>query len=103
MVRAIDHVARIAIRRRPGTDAAVTAWLAESRARFLAAYRSALREPGDFGDGPLGHLGDLFDERLLRPFEVAQECHEFVYAARFLPRWVAIPDRSIAALLAPSS
>jgi maltokinase len=103
MVRAIDHVARIAIRRRPGTDAAAVAWLTEARGRFLAAYRSGLGKPGDLGHGRLVHFRDVFDERLLRPFEVAQECHEFVYAARFLPSWVVIPDRSIAALLSPSS
>jgi maltokinase len=92
MVRAIDHVARIAIRRRPGTEATVTAWLDQARRRFLDTYRRGL-----------GDRIDLFDERLLRPFEVAQECHEFVYAARFQPRWVTVPDRSMAALLSAST
>jgi len=40
----------------------------------------------------------LFDERLLRPLEVAQECHEYVYAARFLPRWRYVPDLAMQAL-----
>jgi hypothetical protein len=31
--------------------------------------------------------GAIFDPRLLRPFEVEQECRELLYAARFLPRW----------------
>ena len=66
----------------------MTAWLDEARGGFLDAYRAGLSE-----------RMDLFDERLLRPFEVAQECHEFVYAARYLPRWVSVPDRSMAALL----
>ncbi|MFI5893647.1 hypothetical protein ACIA5D_26430 [Actinoplanes sp. NPDC051513] len=33
----------------------------------------------------------LLDEKLLRPFEVEQECRELIYAARFLPRWRYAP------------
>ena len=36
---------------------------------------------------------------LLRPFRVAQELHEFVYAARFLPEWRYVPDAALPALL----
>lgn len=42
----------------------------------------------------------LFDERLLRPLRVAQELHELVYAARYLPGWRYVPDHALPALLA---
>jgi maltokinase len=92
MARAIDHVGRVCARRRPGREADLDGWIAEARARFLAAYRDGLAE--DRG---------LFDERLLRPFEVIQECHEYVYAARYLPRWLYVPDLAMPALLAADS
>jgi predicted trehalose synthase len=43
--------------------------------------------------------GLQFDEELLGPLRVAQELHEFVYAASYLPGWRYVPDRSLAALL----
>jgi maltokinase len=85
-VRSIDHLGRVASRRRPGLDDAIERWVAESRARFLDAYAREL-EAGDHSF--------LFDERLLRPLEVMQECHEYVYAARYLPRWRYVPDLAI--------
>ena len=88
MVRAVDHAVRICERRRPGREADLRAWLREARSVFLETYRSALGE----------HL-HLFDERLLGPLEVAQECHEFVYAARYLPRWRYVPDLALPDLL----
>jgi maltokinase len=93
MARSIDHVGRIVARRRPGAEDDVARWCREARARFLAAYRAGLGR-----DGPR-----LFDERLLHPLEVAQELHEYVYAARYLPRWVAIPDAALPALLEPGA
>ncbi|MGE5225794.1 MAG: phosphotransferase [Planctomycetaceae bacterium] len=92
MARAIDHVGRVCARRRPGREGDLDGWIAEARARFLAAYRRGLAE--DVG---------LFDARLLRPFEVIQECHEYVYAARYLPRWLYVPDLAMPALLAAGS
>jgi maltokinase len=88
-VRSIDHVGRIASRRRPGREDSVESWIARSRAAFLGAYRGELEAAG---------ADRLFDERLLRPLEVAQECHEYVYAARFLPRWRYVPDLATRAL-----
>ncbi|MEX0650719.1 MAG: hypothetical protein WD186_01675 [Actinomycetota bacterium] len=41
----------------------------------------------------------MFDARLLRPLEIAQECHEYVYAARFLPRWRYVPDLAMCSLI----
>jgi maltokinase len=89
-VRSIDHLGRIASRRRPGCDDAVASWIARSRAAFLEAYRRGLEAAGA--------TERLFDERLLRPLEVAQECHEYVYAARYLPRWRYVPDLAMRAM-----
>lgn len=88
MAMALDHVGRIVGRRRPTDDAAIEGWIRAARSGFLTAYRAAL-----------GEHARLLDERLLRPFEVAQECHEHVYAARYLPSWAAVPDRALAAIL----
>ena len=88
-VRSIDHLGRVASRRLPGHDGTVGSWIASSRALFLAAYRGELDASG---------APHLFDERLLHPLEVAQECHEYVYAARFLPRWRYVPDLAMRAL-----
>ena len=88
-VRSIDHLGRVASTRRPGHDERIASWIETSRRGFLDAYRHELAERG---------MPDLFDERLLRPLEVAQECHEYVYAARFLPRWRYVPDLAIRAL-----
>jgi maltokinase len=87
MARAIDHVGRVVQRRRPDRTADVVAWIVDARAAFLDAYRA---------NAPAG----LFDERLLTPLEVAQEAHEYVYAARYLPRWRYVPDLAMPALLA---
>lgn len=90
MARALDHVGRVVQRRRPGREAAVNGWIEAARAGFFAAYRAQLASSG---------RDDLYDERLLWPFEVAQECHEYVYAARYLPRWLYVPDLAMPALL----
>ena len=37
--------------------------------------------------------------RLFVAFAVAQEAHEFVYAARYLPRWLYVPDGAMPAVL----
>ena len=88
-VRSMDHLGRIAQARRPGRDADVGSWIARSRDVFLDAYWSELAARGQAA---------LFDARLLRPLEVAQELHEYVYAARFLPRWRYVPDLAMRAM-----
>jgi maltokinase len=93
-LRSLDHLGRLAQRRRPGRERLVEAWIGRARLRCLAAYRATLGERG---------VGTLFDERLLRPLEVAQECHEYVYAARYLPRWLAVPDLAMPRLLGAGS
>ncbi len=88
MTCAIDHVGRVVARRHPEHAAAASAWSERSRRTFLDGYRSGL-----------GDRRALFDDRLLAPFEVAQEAHEFVYAARYLPRWTYVPDAAMPAVL----
>jgi len=88
-VRSLDHLGRIAQARRPGRDADVGSWIARSRDVFLDTYWSELAARGQAA---------LFDARLLRPLEVAQELHEYVYAARFLPGWRYVPDLAMRAM-----
>jgi maltokinase len=88
MTCAIDHVGRVVARRHPANAAAALAWSERSRRTFLESYR-----------GDLGDRRALFDDRVLAPFEVAQEAHEFVYAARYLPRWTYVPDAAMPAVL----
>jgi maltokinase len=90
VVRSLDHVGRIVQRRRPDRAADIAAWIAEARTSFLESYTSELRDLG---------ATDLFDDRLLHPFEVAQGCHEYVYAARYLPTWRYVPDLAMPSLL----
>jgi maltokinase len=85
----LDHLGRVASTRRPGADEAIEAWIEASQAAFLDAYRATLADRG---------VSHLFEPTLLRPLAVAQECHEYVYAARFLPRWRYVPDLAIRAL-----
>ncbi|MEV4012876.1 hypothetical protein AB0J35_20455 [Nonomuraea angiospora] len=82
LTTSIEHVAQVAIKRRDTDPGAAAAWAATARAGLLAAYRARLAEK----DRP-----DLLDERLVRPFEVEQECRELIYAARHLPRWRYAP------------
>jgi maltokinase len=79
----LAHVGQIADRRSQGRHTAtIVRWSRQAADDLLAAYRLGLRERG---------LEWIFDERLLRPFEVEQECRELLYAARFLPRWRYAP------------
>jgi maltokinase len=88
-VRSVDHLGRVAQARRPGRDADLGSWIEHARVRVLGGYRAGLAAHG---------RPELFDARLLRPFEVAQELHEYVYAARFLPRWRYVPDLALRAM-----
>ena len=88
-VRSLDHLGRVASTRRPGHDEAIERWIAASRTAFLDAYAGELEAAGH---------SFLFEERLLRPLEVMQECHEYVYAARYLPHWRYVPDLAIRAI-----
>jgi maltokinase len=87
LVQSLDHVGRIVERRR---GVPVAAWIRDASDACLEAYRAELADHG---------ASSLFDERLLRPLRVAQELHEFVYAAEFLPEWRYVPDAALPALL----
>lgn len=90
LLRSLDHVARVAIRRTEGIDVgAVLGWLAGARPQLLDAYRDALARLD---------ASDLLDEPLLRAFEVEQECREIIYAARHLPRWAYAPLGAVEAM-----
>jgi maltokinase len=92
MLQSLDHVGRVALRHAPDADRHVLdTWIHEARQRFLATYRQVLAERNS---------SELLDERLLAPFAVEQECREYVYAARHLPRWLYVPDAALPALLA---
>lgn len=88
-VRSLDHLGRIAQRRLPADPERVDAWIRDVRGRFLSAYADEISGGGR----------SRFDDRLVRPFEVVQACHEFVYATRFLPAWLPIADLAIGPLL----
>ena len=97
MLRSLDHVGRSAGRRaearnsgrleQPGLD--LDGWLRRSRARFLDAYRAALREGG---------ATFSVDPALIRAFEIEKECYEFIYAATYLPSWLWAPTEGMRGL-----
>lgn len=74
LVQSIDHVGRVAARRRPGAD--VSPFIAPAVDAALRAYGSV--RP--------------YDDALLWPLRVAQELHEYAYAALHLPVWGYVPD-----------
>ena len=90
LLQSLDHVGRIVERRR---GAPVAGWIKDASDACLRAYRGELAAHG---------ASSLFDERLLRPLRVAQELHELIYAARYLPEWRYVPDRALPALLEES-
>jgi predicted trehalose synthase len=73
----------------PDAHDAVADWIERARASFLTAYRAEL-----------GDDASLYDRRLLHPFAVAQEAHEYCYAASYLPRWRYVPDVAMPAAIA---
>jgi maltokinase len=87
LVQSLDHVGRIVERRRDGS---VAGWIRDASDACLESYGRELATLG---------ASTLFDEGLVRPLRVAQELHEFLYAARYLPSWRYVPDRALAALL----
>ena len=89
MTTSLDHVGRVVAERVEGALVArVGTWIAETTAAFVEAYTAGLESVG---------RRELFDEALLAPFEVEQECRELVYAARFLPRWRYAPMAALRA------
>jgi maltokinase len=89
MACALDHAGRVVVRRHRETRDLVESWIPRARGMFLEEHRTEL-----------GPDASLLDERLVQPFAVAQEAHEFVYAMRFQARWVGVPDAALPAVLA---
>lgn len=83
LVRSVDHLGRIAQRRGAGPTETIERWIDRSREELLTAYIRSLTAAGH---------GSVYEPRLLRPLEVAQGCHEYVYAARYLPSWIDVPQ-----------
>lgn len=84
MLASIDHVARVVIHRNPDVDPErVGAWIPTAQAAFLDTYGQTLQAFGAM---------NLLDERLLGPFQIEQECREYVYAAEHLAHWRYVPD-----------
>ena len=91
MLASLDHVGRVVIHRTPDVDEAkVVSWIAMAQEIFLDNYREELQR---------ANAEHLLDERLLGPFQVQQECREFVYSVKHLPHWRYVPDAALTALL----
>jgi maltokinase len=91
MIASLDHVGRVVLRRTSPIDRGrVLTWVDQAQRSFLRSYLAGLSS---------ADAQDLFDDRLLRPLRVWQECREFLYAARHLPHWRYVPDQALASLL----
>ena len=81
LLQSIDHVGRIVVKRRhPDRAADVDVFIASAVQAALDAY------------GPV-------DETVVHALRVAQELHEYCYAATHLRRWMYVPDAALPALL----
>ncbi|HVQ19382.1 MAG TPA: aminoglycoside phosphotransferase [Actinomycetes bacterium] len=90
MVQSLDHVGRVVIGRVADADASRAGqWIGAAQRAFLGAYREQLAT---------ANRSELFDPRLLDAFRAEQECREFLYAERHLPRWRYVPDAALAAM-----
>ncbi len=91
MLASLDHVGRVVLKRTDGVDPAVVRqWISAAQVAFVDAYRATLASVGSL---------ELLDERLLVPLRLQQECREFLYAVRHLPRWRYVPDAALLDLL----
>lgn len=95
--REVTHVAHGALRRmvKGGEDVPaerVPTWVGVVRSTLQDAYLETLAGSGQ---------QQLFEQRMLRAFEIEAECRALVYASRELPTWSAVPDAGLAELLAP--
>lgn len=84
LLQSIDHVGRIVVKRRhPDRQDDVDAVVAAAIAAAQESYVEQL--PVDLG--------------ILHALRVAQELHEYLYAATSLPRWMYVPHAALPALL----
>jgi maltokinase len=90
MAQSLAHAAIVASKYAT-LDAAALAEADDAvRAAFLGAYADRIAQ--------LGHAG-LYDPAPLRAFQMQQVLREIIYAARYLPRWMYVPDAALPALL----
>jgi hypothetical protein len=97
LLREVTHVAHGALRRMVsgGEDVPaerVPTWVGAVRETLLERYDATLAAYGQ---------SSLFDQGLLRAFEIEAECHALIYASRELPTWSAVPDAGLVELLNP--
>lgn len=87
MMQSISHVGRIVVKRRhPDRVHDVERFVSAGITSALDSYRNVHPVADD----------------LLQAFRVAQELHEYCYAASHLPRWLYVPDAALPALLRDS-
>lgn len=98
MLASLDHVGRVVLFRTDDLDDdqrhRVLEWIVIAQRCFLDAYVSRLAVSGE---------ERLFEPRLVRPFQLQQECREFIYAARYLPHWTYVPEGALASLLSTTA
>ncbi|MEN9643367.1 MAG: hypothetical protein RL238_36 [Actinomycetota bacterium] len=84
LLQSIDHVGRIVVKRRhPDRVDDVQTFITAGVDAALQAYTTA----------------HAVDHDVLRALRVAQELHEYCYAAAHLPHWVYVPDTALPTLL----
>lgn len=84
MLQSIDHVGRIVIKRRhPDRVGDVERFITVAVDAARSTYTAMHSIPAE----------------LLHAFQVAQELHEYCYAAVHLPRWLYVPDAALPALV----
>ncbi len=90
MAQSLTHAAIVARKYTPLDAAPVAEIDTMVRSAFLSAFGDRIDE--------LGHV-ELFDATALHPFRIQQVLREIVYAARYLPRSMYVPDAALPALL----
>lgn len=90
MAQSFAHAAVVASRYTSLDPAALAHGDQAGRSAFLDAYARRLRS--------LGHP-DLYDPKPVRALRIQQVLREVVYAERYLPRWMYVPDAALPALL----
>ncbi|HUF97632.1 MAG TPA: phosphotransferase [Ilumatobacter sp.] len=88
LIQSIDHAGRVAARRRP--DGSHDRLIEAATDAALDVYRCSLASVD---------IRHLLDDSMLPGLRVAQELHEFVYAAEYLPHWTYAPIGALRGLM----
>ena len=96
LLQSIDHVGRVATRRRRSHRDSIETLVEAATSAALSSYLDGLRAMD---------RSELFDPQLLAPLRAVQELHEMVYADRHLKGWMYVPLEALRSMfpLAPSS